>query len=69
MSDTTKKSLMNSVVDGLNKEQVLQKLVEPMLDYAKDKIKPYYVTLVVILIVIMILLLYIIYILSYKKTV
>jgi predicted PurR-regulated permease PerM len=63
-----KKSLMNNIVDGLNKEQVLQKIVEPVLDYTKNKIKPYYITLIVILLVIVLLLLYILYMMMNKKT-
>jgi hypothetical protein len=70
MSDTDsaqpKKTLINTVLEELNKEQFLQKLIEPILDYTKTKIKPYYITLMVVLITIICLLLVILYIMLNK---
>lgn len=62
--NTPKKiSLVHNILDELKSDNFLQKLLQPLMEVAKDALYPYVVTHLIIQLLVIILLLIIIYIL------
>jgi hypothetical protein len=65
MENSPKKSFIHDIVDGLTKDNIPQKILQPCVDYVKEIIKPYYIIHIVIQLIVICLLLLILYNLKY----
>lgn len=57
-NDCPKKTLIHNIIDELNKDNIPQKCLKPVMQYVKDYVKPYFIIHIVIQLIIIGLLIY-----------